>query len=257
MFRRGLLTTTALFAPENDQGGSPADLDDNQDQGVDADQEEDLPLDPLDEDDQLDPPDDEFDDDPPPAREPSRAERAVTEARRRAQDAEAELARLRAESQSRTTAQAQRDEQERLAQLEPWERAEYVAQRTEQRLTGEIQRMRFESQDATDRTSFEAACSRIPAYAKVARDVEARLAELRANGTTASRETVAKYLIGENAVNAATRARPKAKRDAAEARTRETVRPGQGGARSDVARGTGKNLSEAEQRRQRLEDMKL
>lgn len=191
-------------------------------------------------------------------RAPSRAERRIQQALREAKEAKEEAQRLRAELSAPrpqpTETPAQREE--RLAQMDPEQRLTYELGEVRNETRNELARMRFESADASDRTSFEGLCSRQPVAAKLRGEVEDRLSEMRRAGTNAPRETVLKFLIGDRALSNASRANGKATRRAAENTARQTSRPAspRGDTAGERTRGS---VSEAEARRKRLEDMQI
>lgn len=190
-------------------------------------------------------------------RQPSRAERRVQQALSEAKAAKAEVERLRAEmarppAQPAETA-AQRNE--RLAMMDPDQRVEYLLAEQKRDLEGRFGQLQFQMADSADRTAFDGLCARTPAAAKLKTAVEDYLAEMRRNGTTAPRETVLRYVIGDRALANATRNTTKATRTADVNRARQAARPAS--ARSDAG-ATGRTASgEQEARRKRLEDMQI
>lgn len=97
-----------------------------------------------------------------------------------------------------------------------------------------------QTRDSSDRSDFRALCAEKPVYAGIRDDVEATIANLRQQGNyIATREQVAKFILGERVVNGAGRARGQQTRRAAEGVARERVRA-PSGARSDVRPGTGR-----------------
>lgn len=229
------------FDDTDDQGPPP---EDDQDDGDDQSQQAD---------------DQDLDDDPQPPRQPSRLERrAEALAARRTQEFErvANEAAQRAEAAERrlqealrgpSRADAERQERERLERMLPEERAEYIARNTENRLTGEIQALRREQADATDRSEFASACATNPSLARVKDQVETELSKLRANGQTVPRKTLAAYLIGNAVLEKAPKARERAAKRAAGNLDRERAQPA-GGA-SDAPRGREKDEKAARDKR--------
>lgn len=230
------------FDDTDDQDNTDDQQDDGDDQGQQAD-------------------DQDQDDDQPPPRQPSRAERRIQELDRRAQDFErvAQEAAQRAEAAERrlnevlngpSRAEAERREAERLAAMDPWDREQHQRRQSEQKLTGEIQALRREQAEATDRSEFAAACATNPSLAKVKDKVEAELQKLRATGQNVPRATLAAYLIGQSVLEKAPKARERAARKAAGNLDRERARPANGA--SDAPRGRDKDERAA--RDKRLED---
>lgn len=178
----------------------------------------------------------------PPARRPSRAQariealdREAKSALERAEAAERRLQELQS-GRSRSEAQDQeRQERERLERMLPEERAEYIARQTQTRLTGELNSLRGQIAESSDRAEFATACASNPTLAKVKDKVETELAKLRAGGTNVPRATLAAYLIGQQVLEKAPKARERAAKKAAVNLDRERARPA--GGSSDAPRG--------------------
>ena len=268
MSARSWLEPRIFLAPENDQG---ADFDDPIEEGFDPDQEG-----PEEGDDEEFDPDrggeeptgeDEGEEDgrseaplSRPVREPSRASRRVQEAIRRAKSAEDELARIRGEQSSSQTreqqARAAAEERERLANMDPEQRLEYRIQKQAEQHRADMAQMQFTMQDSADRTAFDGYCARTPVAQKLRDEVEDRLAELRRGGTTAPRETVLRWVIGDRALTNAGRAKGKATKRADANRANQTTRPGSG--RGDAAgEGRRSGADSREARERRLDGVKL
>lgn len=250
-------------APEDDNGS----VDD-----LDEDFSLDLPEDDLEDDEP--PEDDELDDDAgetddldedaePPPRAQSRGEsrqaklaRENKEIRERTERLERELAEVRGQRQRAEPTETPEQRQTRLANMEPWERTEYLRQESDQAMRAELARIRFESQDNADKVAFDALAARSPVAGKLKDDVEARLREMRATGMTAPRETILKYLIGERALGNAGRATGKARKAAAANRERQTARPAATG-RGDAGAGDRRANNSTTARNKRLESYNL
>ena len=190
-------------------------------------------------------------------RQPSRAERRVQAALQTAEEAKRQTAELEArirqltEGQSRATHEQQ--EQARVAQMDPYERAEYAAQRAERNTQEIVGQLRQEMADNSDKATFAAKCAGNATLAKISDEVEQTLSELRRNGSTAPRETVAAFLIGQKVLAKAPAARTSAGKRAAERVNRERARPAGGG--SDVT--GGRTRDEASARRERLNNASI
>lgn len=192
-------------------------------------------------------------------RRPSRAQARVELALREAREAKAELASLRAAQTNTQTAdqrrQAEAQERTRLAEMDPEQRLEYLLNQQGQRHQADLQTLRFEMQDSSDRTAYEGLCTRSPVATKLKDEVETRLRELRANGQTAPRETVLKFLIGERALTNAGRAKGKAQRIADTNKQRQTARVGS--ARGDATETGRRGGDDKTARAKRLENMQI
>lgn len=137
---------------------------------------------------------------------PGRRERAVIEAKRIAREAKeeaaatrAELTRLQQERQGRSQQEQQAEERARLELMSPEEKTDYLLNKQEQRFSGALNQLRFEQADTKDQNRFETVCARKPHFAAIADEVEKELGNMRRNGATAPRETIALYLIGKKA----------------------------------------------------------
>lgn len=131
------------------------------------------------------------------------AKRVAKEAKAEAEATRRELNEIRQAAQGRQTAEQARLEAERVALMAPEEKYEHLLNKQKQDTDVRLGAIHFQMQDATDRSRFEGMCARVPAYASIQDDVEAALVTARGQGGNPSRETVAKYLIGERAVAAA------------------------------------------------------
>lgn len=270
---RDLLGSTALRAPEDDRGFTQNE-DVDHGEGLDAEVD-----DEIDEDEGLgagegeggadrgEEADDGVGDDEARqrqnVRQPSRAERRVQSAVREAKEAKEEAGRIRQEladiragqDQNRQR-ESQADRAQRLALMEPEERTDFLLSEQRQQQSGEIARLRFEMADRDDRADFRADCANNPVLAKYKDKVEEVLAtERRAGRQGPSRAIIAKYLIGEEAINKATRASGKQRAAAGRTVERQTARPGAG--RSDSGRGDRAPKDDRAARAERLKDVNI
>lgn len=261
------------FAPENDQGATFDEPEVEQDYGFeDSDQEgdgaEDEVLDDEDDADEVAAGTDEGEDDrrteaPSQPVKPSRAQARVERALQEAREAKAELAKLRSQQSQPppgpSREQIERDaarERELLANMDPEQRLEYRINKQAEQHRQEMATLTFTMQDSADRTAFESYCARTPVAQKLRDDVEARLAEMRRGGTTAPRETVLRWVIGDRALANANRAKGRAVKRADVNRTNQTARPTSG--RGDTApEGRRAAADSREARMRRLDGVKL
>lgn len=259
MFRQMLMAGASrrAYAPENDQGFEDQDDVDTLDEELEDEDPDDQDDDPEDGD--ADEGDDEQEGEP--AQRPTRGQNRVAtlsrearEAKDRADRAERELQDLRAQ-QTRAPAETPAARAERLAGMTEAQRLEYLIQEQGQNFQAQIAQTNFNNWESGDQAAFRALSATNPAVAKLAAKVEVELKAMRAQGQNASRETIAKYLLGEAALNRAPRAAAKGARTAAAGRERQQGRPGAG--RGDVAPGGARKGSEAAQRRARLEGLEI
>lgn len=239
---------------EDDTGAE--DIDDELDGEDPEDGDEDEDLDP-DVNDELD--GEEGAPEPEPRRQPTRGEnrvaaatRAAAEANRRVEAMERELATERANRGQQSDTERQRQRNEHLATLTGDQRTEFLLREQHQSTERQLQQIRFESYDASDRAAFESLAAQKPAIRAIATKVEEELGRIRAGGGNVSREVVAKYVLGDMAMAKATRANNAGAKRAQAGRERQAVRPSNG--RGDVAADRSRKGSKLEDR---LRDVKL
>lgn len=249
MFRQLLMgSARAVYAPENDKGADFEDEIDTVDEFIEDDDPDEF--------EEPDEPDeevaDDVDDEPEPVRQPSRGERRVASATKIAAEAKARVTALEQElnalktQASRPQGETQAQRHERLSNMEPWERTEYL---TNERLT----RLEFDGTDRLDNLDFKATCRDDPVAAKLAPEVEARLSAMRANGFNSTRDAIYTFMLGERAKANKGRATGKAKRTADANRERQTARPSNG--RGDATTTDTRRGDTAAARAKRLENM--
>lgn len=223
-----------LRAPETDEGPD-ADLDLDEDFSLDEQDDQDDPGEDDQDEDLDDAEGDDQDEDeapPPKSRGENRvaaATRIAKEAKDRADRLEREMADLRAAARPQTAPQETAEaRQQRLANMEPWERSEFLRVEGEQRINNTLARIEFETKDTADKASYDALAARKPVAAKLRNEVEARLADMRKSGTTAPRETVLRWVIGDRALANEGKATGKARKSAAGRQERQAARPANG-----------------------------
>lgn len=252
-----------LRAPENDEG---FDLTDEGDDLDDFDDLDDADTDDTDDDSDDDEGGDEdadlddAGDNEPPQRQ-SRGDNRVARATREASEARAENDRLKRELEAlRRPAQPQGETVEqfnaRLAQMEPWDRTEALRQRDATFMQQRLNQIEFNSNDNADKAAYDALAARLPIAAKLRTQVEERLANMRASGTTAPREVVLRYVIGDRQMANATRATNKTKKTAEARRAAQAARPttGRGDQATEDRRGTNNSVAA---RNRRVESYEL
>lgn len=251
MFRQMLMASArAVYAPENDQGAEYDDEIDEVDEVDDEDQDDEELEAEADVDDEID--DDEQEE--TPVRQPSRGERRVASATKIAAEAKAEtkrlsdeLAALKAE-RARPQGETQQQRNARLAEMEPWERTEFLSNER-------MNRLEFEGTDRLDRLDFRATCREDPVAAKLEQEVETRLASMRANGFNSTRDAIYTFMLGERAKANKGRAEGRAKKSAAANRDRERARPSN--SRGDATTSETRRGDSAAARAKRLENFQL
>ena len=268
--KRLLFATTFMAltfrSPEDDNGGdfedqeeAPGDFDDEEGEGDADDGDEGEEQADLVEDD--DDGEDEGQEDRPAQVAKGRGSNRVKEATRIAAEAKAEAAALKREvealrqTQNRTPAESPEQRAQRLANMDPDQRTEYLLNEQGQKFQNQLNQIQFASQDSADKTAFEGMCARNAVAARYKDEVETELGRLRQLGFNSPRETVLKYVIGEKALAGASKAKAKQERAAATNRTRQSARPSSSS--SDMPAGNRRGGTEAEQRRKRLENMSI
>ena len=193
---------------------------------------------------------------------PSRASKAVLEAKRVAREAAAEAAALRKEMaelrQQRQQAHPQEEsleqEQAKLALMSVEERVDYKLAKAEKINQRQMAMVQFQTAEAADKASYEAKAAYEPRYKKYAADVEKLLSSERAAGKNWPRETILKFVLGERVLNAKPMV-DKQRKDAQRRVSSQRTSPEAG--RSDRAaqrgRGNGSTLSELERRLEGVE----
>ena len=190
----------------------------------------------------------------PVSRAQARVEAALAEAKAAREEAAAARREIEASRTSQTSAQDAERERIALENMDPYDRANYLNERNNRQTQARIDQLTFQMADSADRTEFSSKAARIPALAAVADEVEQALTAMRAGGTTAPRETIAKYLLGERALARGAGAKTRATKAGTARIERAAARPS--GARSDV-RADGPRGDTAAARRARLSDMSI
>lgn len=122
----------------------------------------------------------------------------------------------------RTPAQVEAEaaaEQAKMAAMDPLDRVTYIADKKINALQSQIQGLGFQTQDSSDKATFEARASIDPLYEKYKDRVETALAGMRAKGANTTREALLTYMIGEDArKKAAQKPEGQRRKDAASSR---------------------------------------
>jgi hypothetical protein len=173
--------------------------------------------------------------------------------RERAERAERELQELRQQRQeSRETPE---QEAARLALMLPEDRMEYRLNKATQGFQQTARALELRAADASDRASFTAQYAAKPSFAKYADRVEATLQTARQRGGNPDRETVLKYLLGEDAMKNMDKAKETQRRQGQQNIQRQTTRASSG--RGDIQPQRRGALTDAQKRAQRLEGVNL
>ena len=126
--------------------------------------------------------------------------------------------------------------------MDPWDRVKAETQ-------SELQAIRRTVEDSTDRADFASACAANPALAKVKDEVETRLKEARSRGVDVPRETLAKFILGEQILSRVPKAKARAEKRAAANIDRERTRASTGGLSEAPSRGREPNDKAARDKR--------
>lgn len=152
------------------------------------------------------------------------------------------------------------EEQQVVLTGDPAQIARFYNERSTRQVNERLGRTEFFTADNADRTAFERACDRFPAYDKVADEVEKRLGMARQQGMNPQRVALAKLIIGERYVERMPAAKNRQQKQADGEKRRQQARPSsarsdQGSGRASGNRGTGGGRqSEHEARARRLDD---
>ena len=133
------------------------------------------------------------------------------EARVRAETQAAEIQRQLAQQSSQAE---QIRQQQFLESLDPGERQAYMLQQQLEQVRREMQQSQFAQADMTDKLTFQQRALQNPMVAKYVDRVEETLNAMRTKGQTAPRESILKFLIGEEVLNKAPAALAKANKAA-------------------------------------------
>lgn len=123
--------------------------------------------------------------------------------RARADAAERERQQLLQQIQAQSTQAEQLRQQQFLESLDPSERQAYMLQQQMEQMRREVQQQQFAQADMTDKIGFQQRALQNPMIAKYVDRVEETLATMRAKGQTAPRESILKFLIGDEVLNKA------------------------------------------------------
>lgn len=181
------------------------------------------------------------------SREVRAAKEEAEAARREAREARDEAARVRQRD-------SEAEYRERYALMTPEEQRADDRRRDREEMDRRLGGIELRSADREDKAEFRALCAEAPHYQAIRQEVEERLQKIRATGQNIPREALAKFIIGERAVERAGRAGSRQRKQAETRVERQTARPS--GARSDVA-GARRETTRGdtpEARRKRLEN---
>jgi hypothetical protein len=195
----------------------------------------------------------------PPEPRVSRAQKAIIDARVRAQTAERELAEARAQLEQTRRAPAQPSADQMLWQQEEetlrnpetsdWQKYAINANRAARQATVTSQTALQRAEDLSDRAEFAAVGVEKPKlYAAYKDRVEQHLAAARKEGRNPPRKEIMTYLVGKDMMEGKVKGTVNAAKPTVNARA---------SARSDVAASGGARMSDAEKRAKRLENVRI
>lgn len=121
--------------------------------------------------------------------------------RTRAETAERERQELMRQLEEQRTRAEQQRQQQYLDSLDPTERQAYITQQQLEQMRREMQQQQFVQADMMDKIAFQQRALQNPMVGKYVDRVEETLQAMRAKGNTAPRESVLKFLIGEEVLN--------------------------------------------------------
>jgi hypothetical protein len=161
----------------------------------------------------------------------------------------AQLEHLRQQKDAEKSAADRKAEEDRLALLDPTERAAYSADKRAQQLEHRLNLMQMQMQDNTDKAIFRAKAAHDPLVAKYAEQVEQMLQDDVKKGFSAPRDTYLQILVGKAVIENS--AKELSKKKAAASKRIDTVTGKSASARGDVA-GSKKGSSEEDRLRGQL-----
>jgi hypothetical protein len=141
-------------------------------------------------------------------RRPSRASKAIVEAKRIAREAAAEAAALKKElaelrqRQQAPQTESREQEEAKLALMSVEERVDYKLAKAEKENQRQMAVVQFQASDQADKAAYDAKSSYEPRFKKYAADVEKLLLAERQAGRNFPRETILKFVLGERVMNA-------------------------------------------------------
>ena len=156
----------------------------------------------------------------------ARQARENRELREKLARADGELAALKKPQTPADTVAAQRERAERVALMTPEEKANFESQEKIASLQNESRATQLLILDMGDKNEYAVRCAKDSVAAKYKDRVEELLASMRKNGTNAPRDTLLKYLVGEDALKRSsqtvTKKQTQAQKDAAAARVAQS-----------------------------------
>ncbi len=130
--------------------------------------------------------------------------------------------------------EAARVRAEKLALMDPTERQLFEQKETIDRMQRDQQFTQIQMADALDKSSYTSRAAVDPIYEKHSKRVEEVLAEMRRGGSNAPRETVLKYVIGDEAMKKPASTKQTASQKAAAAARVSSSKASPTSARSDT-----------------------
>lgn len=168
------------------------------------------------------------------------------EARIRAEAERDALLKYRTNTPAPDNAEALRQRNEKLAIMEPTERAVFLQAESIQKMEQQMLISELRSEDRADKAAYDAKSIVDPRYARNKADVETRLRDFRAKGINATREQVLAQVLGEKLMNEKPR---KSVREAAAQRVASTKgKPTNARSNPQAPAGKGDSLADLESR---------
>lgn len=185
------------------------------------------------------------------------SDRRAAEAERKAADAERRAEEAERRAGERRAAESAADEAQRLELMTEGEKIAHYRQKDKEEHTREMNGVKFQIWDSTDRQEFRQLTREDPLVAKVKDRVEAEFAKMQAQGRPVSREILANQFIAKDARDGLVKAKAKTRERTEASERREKVKPTR--TRSDVTANRSRRGQEdtAAARRKRLEDVQL
>lgn len=185
------------------------------------------------------------------------AQRKADEALRRAEEAERRAQEAERRATERRQQESEAEETARLELMSETEKLEHFRKKDAEAHKREMDGVKFQIWDSTDRSEFRQLCREDRLVASVKDQVEAEYDRLRTAGRPVSREILANQFIAKKVRENRSKAVDKQSRQAAEGVRRQTVKPPRTTNGAAAPRSRRGEVDDRAARRKRLEDVTL
>ena len=165
-----------------------------------------------------------------------RAQRAEQRANEVQAQTATELAALKARLQQVEGPRNDEERRNRLALMDPDQKAEFLVSEARTELGQQLQRLERQNAQALDRIQFDTLCQTDPLARKYRNDVENAIAAEAAQGRHHSRAVVLRWIIGDKVLQKAGKVRPGAQRRSQQQRAAQRANGSAGGSDAGTTR---------------------